>query len=294
MHFLAFALLACRLSNYPVERFETAPVASAPTVEALAAPGPIELETLVAARWAVSNGGLIDLSDPKAAGIEEAKVPIVLMVHILRHPEKGDYIVDTGVAVDEDGGLAMLSGLAAKVIQPTDLVDLSEALSARGVSLRGAFLTHMHIDHILGLADLPPDMPIYIGPEEQQYRKKGNGLLRPTYRRALDGRQPLEELDFSAGVQMGGLDAIDFFGDGSLWVLHAPGHTPGSIVLLARTTEGPVLMLGDTSHTRWGWENSVPPGSFTLDREANKASIDALHALVDPIPGLRVLVGHEE
>jgi hypothetical protein len=30
---------------------------------------------------------------------------------------------------------------------------------------------------------------------------------------------------------------------------------------LARTTTGPVLLTGDTCHTRWGWDNSVEPGT---------------------------------
>lgn len=293
---LALLLLACRLSNYPVASWETAPTVAAPQVSALSAPGTIHLETLVAARWEVSNKGLIDLNDPKAqaAGVVKQKVPIVLMAHILRHPTRGDFLVDSGVAVDESGHLEMLAGLAAKVVAPDEMVDLSDALTARGVSLNGVFMTHMHIDHILGLSDIAFGVPILVGPDEQQYRKSGNGLLRRTYRNALRGRPPLRELDFSGGATLGGLPALDFFGDGSLWVLHTIGHTPGSISLLVRTTEGPVLLLGDTSHTKWGWENSVPPGTFTLDGPANKASIDALHALVDPIGGLRVIVGHEQ
>ncbi|WRT63722.1 uncharacterized protein IL334_000645 [Kwoniella shivajii] len=44
---------------------------------------------------------------------------------------------------------------------------------------------------------------------------------------------------------------VDWFGDGSLWFLDAPGHCPGHIMALCRVTAGPdtyILLGGDASH----------------------------------------------
>jgi hypothetical protein len=38
-------------------------------------------------------------------------------------------------------------------------------------------------------------------------------------------------------------------------------------------------MTGDTSHTRWGWENDVEPGSYLAERERSRKTLLALKAL---------------
>jgi len=85
----------------------------------------------------------------------------------------------------------------------------------------------------------------------------------------------------------------DFFGDGSLWVIAAPGHTPGSLAFLANTSRGPVLFAGDTGHTRWGWEHQVEPCTFTGDHAQNRASLAQLASIAKAVPGLVVQTGHE-
>jgi glyoxylase-like metal-dependent hydrolase (beta-lactamase superfamily II) len=86
---------------------------------------------------------------------------------------------------------------------------------------------------------------------------------------------------------------LDVFGDGSLWALWTPGHTPGSTAYLARTTTGPVLFTGDTCHTAWGWHNQVEPGSFTADHARNAESLGRLEALVREHPQIDVRLGHQ-
>lgn len=50
-------------------------------------------------------------------------------------------------------------------------------------------------------------------------------------------------------LQIAGLDAIDYLGDGSLYLLSAPGHLAGHICGLARTTEDTFIFMGaDVAH----------------------------------------------
>jgi len=81
----------------------------------------------------------------------------------------------------------------------------------------------------------------------------------------------------------------DVFGDGSFFAILTPGHTS----YLARTTTGPVLLTGDTSHTRWGWENGVEPGTYSYDREQAAASFQKLRAFAAAHPNIEVRVGHQ-
>jgi glyoxylase-like metal-dependent hydrolase (beta-lactamase superfamily II) len=60
----------------------------------------------------------------------------------------------------------------------------------------------------------------------------------------------VKELDFtSSDLHIGGLKALDYFGDGSFYLLDAPGHSIGHVNALARTTEDSFLLFaGDAYH----------------------------------------------
>ena len=52
-------------------------------------------------------------------------------------------------------------------------------------------------------------------------------------------------------IKVGPFPAMDYFGDGSLYILDSPGHDHGHICALARTTSNPdtfVLFGGDAAH----------------------------------------------
>lgn len=60
----------------------------------------------------------------------------------------------------------------------------------------------------------------------------------------------VRQLDFSTThLSIGGLPALDYFGDGSFYLLDAPGHALGHLVALARTTPDTfMLFTGDVYH----------------------------------------------
>lgn len=65
----------------------------------------------------------------------------------------------------------------------------------------------------------------------------------------------LVEIKFDDGLTIGGFPAHDYFGDGSLYLLDSPGHCPGHISALARTTPSSgereatfVFLGGDICH----------------------------------------------
>ena len=73
-----------------------------------------------------------------------------------------------------------------------------------------------------------------------------------------------------------------------------PHHLlPGATAYIARTTTGPQLMLGDVSHTRWGWRNEVEPSTFSHDRVQSVGSFAKLKAFANANPQVLVHPGHQ-
>jgi glyoxylase-like metal-dependent hydrolase (beta-lactamase superfamily II) len=66
----------------------------------------------------------------------------------------------------------------------------------------------------------------------------------------------------------------DVFGDGSVVMLHMPGHTPGHHSLLVKLKGmGNVLLTGDLAHFRENYESNGVP-SFNTNRTDTLASFD--------------------
>lgn len=263
-------------------------------------PGPIEVDTVVSTTWAVTRAGLINLNDPKAkqAGLKDGDEPIEIFFHVLRHPRFGTFLIDTGVerALRDAPDKAAIQGLVASQLHAEKMgfeAPLGDWLSAKPEPIAGVFFTHLHLDHVSGAPDLPKTTPLYAGPGETTARSFMNLFTRGTIDRALAGLPPVNEWAYTPDPDGRFAGVVDVFGDGSLYALWTPGHTPGSTAYLARTAQGPVLFTGDTSHTVWGWEHDVEPGDFTADHAANATSLAVLRALVREHPAISVRLGHQ-
>lgn len=291
----------CVVTGHPVAAASWGEASSASTFEAtLAAPGPIEVESVTSATWQVPREGLLNLEHPKAkaAGLKHGDEPISIYFHALRHPQRGLFIVDTGVerAFESDRERALVSGLTAKLAKLDTLsvkLDLKTWLSRQPQPLAGVFLTHLHLDHVLGLRDVPRGTPIVSGPGEARAGSALHLFTRPITDRALEGHATLGEWRFQPDPDRRFAGLLDVFGDGSLWAIHVPGHTPGSTAYLARTPRGPVLMVGDACHTAWGWEHGVEPGTFSGDRPTSAESFAQLVSLTKRHPQVEVKLGHQ-
>ena len=121
-----------------------------------------------------------------------------------------------------------------------------------------------------------------------------NLFTRGTIDRMLEGFGELQEWQFEARSGGAFAGVVDVLGDGSIWAIHVPGHTPGSTAFLVNSTSGPKLLVGDTSHTRWGWENGVEPGTFTADHEANRDGLRKLRDFAKRQGAVEVFLGHQD
>jgi glyoxylase-like metal-dependent hydrolase (beta-lactamase superfamily II) len=264
-------------------------------------PGPVTVETVVSADWVVDRAGLINLDHPaaKAAHLTSGDEPIQVIFHAVRHPTRGLFLVDSGVerAFRDAPSHAVIRGMAsglAHLDKMTLRTLTGDYLAAHGENVRGVFLTHLHVDHVLGLRDVPASAPVLVGPGDASERSFENLFVSGIFDESLEGKGPLEEWAFRPDPRGSFEGLLDVFGDGSFWALSVPGHTPGSTAYVARTPSGPVLLTGDACHTAWGWEHGVEPGSFSSDRSRSAASLAALKKLVARHPAIDVRLGHQQ
>lgn len=261
-------------------------------------PGPLTAETVASADWKVARGGLINLDNPKAkqAHLEDGPEPVQIFFHVLRHPKFGTFLIDTGVeraqAGDHENGL--FHGLVGSAMHQ-EWLTVKEPLGdvTTKEPIAGVLLTHLHLDHIAGMRDVPAATPVYAGPGETGSRALQNFFTNGVTDEALEGKGPINAWQFQPDADGRFDGVIDVFGDGSLFAIYVPGHTAGSTAYLARTESGPVLYVGDTCHTAWGWEHDVEPGEFTADQARNAQSLAKLRALAAEHPKLVVKLGHQ-
>lgn len=256
-------------------------------------PGKIEFAKIPAADWQVPLSGLLNLEHEKAvqAGLEDRQEKIQIYVYVLKHPSEGYFLVDSGVSSDfqQDGGNPDVAFLMGKVmgLDKLHVLKSTKQLLAELGSPAGVLLTHIHFDHIMGLSDIKAGVPVYIGPGDTRFKTATHMASRGTTNRLLKTTSKLNEWQFDeAGI-------VDVLGDGSLWAIHAPGHTPGATAYLANTDQGPQLMLGDATHTRWGWDNGVEAGTYSENIALSARSLAKLKKLVELAPNIQVHPGHQ-
>ncbi len=293
--------LGCTATTHPVTRSPLGSARSTADLEAVIdQPGTLTARTINAADWGVDLSGLLNLDNPKAkaAKIGDRVEPIAIYFHEIVHPVRGLYLIDSGVerALRDDPSKSAASWMVRHVMHLERLKvheDMATYLGHTKQPLRGVFLTHLHLDHVSGLPDVPSDVPIYVGPGDVEHSQFLNLFVRSTMNSELEGKGPLREFTFQPDPSARFRGVLDVFGDGQLWALFVPGHTQGSIAYVARTPDGPILFTGDASHTAWGWQNDVEPGSFSEDKPTSALSLHALRELAARHPKLRVRLGHQ-
>lgn len=286
-------LVGCKASTVAVEPADLGvPSTWDALSNSITTSGPIEFKKHLAAHWAVPLSGLLNLEHPKAieAGLEDKEESIDIYVYSIEHPQFGTFIVDSGVS--ESFSNSSVENEASWIVESAmnmaalDVQKTTKVLDSELGGIDGVLLTHIHMDHIMGLPDLT-GTPVYGGPGDASLSTFMNLFTQGTTNRILETVQSIGQWQFDdEGV-------IDVFGDGSLWAIHTPGHTPGATAYLANTTNGPQLMIGDATHTAWGWRNGVEPGTYSHDIEASKESLSTLKTLELKHTNLNIHPGHQ-
>jgi N-acyl homoserine lactone hydrolase len=152
------------------------------------------------------------------------------------HPG-GDLLIDTGFGSTIDTQVQDLPWLLQRMAAYVPAKPAAAQLDAGGYDrkrLRGILLTHAHWDHVSGAADFP-GTPILVNAEEKAFIRNG-GFSSVVARNLKDAKY--EEYVFDGGPYLGFPSSRDIHGDGSVVVVPAPGHTPGSTIVFVTLPDG--------------------------------------------------------
>jgi len=203
-------------------------------------------------------------------GFKEGEVPprdFVVPCYLVVHP-KGSLMWDVGVIPDSDfppGGGPVTQGistatqtlksqLAAIGYKPSDITYLS--------------LSHYHSDHTANANEFASSTWL-VSPAERDamFAEKAAGIMK---------QDSFSALKHSKTVILTS-DEYDVFGDGTVIIKSAPGHTPGHQVLFLKLPKtGPLLIAGDLYHyPEEGTMKRFPTFEFNKDQSAvSRAAID--------------------
>jgi N-acyl homoserine lactone hydrolase len=152
---------------------------------------------------------------------------------LVQHPE-GDLLIDAGFGADVAAHVAELSRIQRAPYQVTKTV--SEQLDASGYNrsrLLGVLVTHSHWDHVSGLDELP--VPIWMNSGELHYAADDPG--GKVFRKVSAGHE-IHEYEFNGPPYLGFPSSFDVYGDGSMVIALAGGHTTGSVVVFVTVPSG--------------------------------------------------------
>lgn len=198
---------------------------------------------------------------------EPLEVPVPAF--LLEHPTAGWVLIDTGLhpAVAEDpqgnSGTVGKANILPALCEQDLLTNRMWEHGVRPDQISLVVLTHLHWDHVGGLARLRHAPVVATRAEWDAQRNEGS---------AANGYDPrltdleLEWLLLDAETTMTagefGFDKqFDLLGDGSIILVDTRGHSAGHVSVLVRTSSGEVLICGDAAFTRRSIEQSVPQDS---------------------------------
>ncbi len=210
---------------------------------------------------------------------------------LFHHQDRGWFMIDTGLdsTFQEKGNIR---GLLARnfIIRSRQQKgqNIAAQLRRENKDINGIFFTHLHGDHTAGLPELDPSIPKYIGKGEEYI-----DIPILYHNNHLTSNSHLIELDWSQGINKFPFNhVIDIFGDGSILGIHTPGHSRSHFSYLLITSDGPILLTGDASHTKYGFAHNIEPG-WVEDQASAENSLSQLVDFHEMFPQVEVIYGHQ-
>lgn len=231
-------------------------------------------------------------------------VPLPLQCFLIKHRD-GLVLFDTGIdpAIVSDNlyikqaiGRFLLPRIFRLHVRQDDRIDrVLEKAGTAASDIRIAVISHLHFDHVGGIAQIPQanllvnerEWAILSEPHPEQEWILREHIEIPSAKWRQITFEPTEDPLFA------GFDGIhDVAGDGSMILLPTPGHTSGSLSMLIRR-EGwdPILLVGDLTYEADLLDRDIVPG--TGDGETLLASFAKVRRLKQRLPGLALVASHD-
>lgn len=231
-------------------------------------------------------------------------VPLPLHYFLIEHID-GPILFDTGLdpAIASDPeyikqaiGRFLLKRIFKLHITEDDALD--RVLAKAGFSagdIRTAVISHLHFDHVGGIAHIPQADLIVSTLERAQLfepHPEYEWILRDHIEIPGAHWHPFEFASTDDPLFEGFDGIFDVAGDGSMILLPTPGHTVGSLSMLIRR-EGwkPILLAGDVAYDADLITAGRVPG--TGEAETLRATYAKINALKTRLPDLVIAPSHD-
>lgn len=225
----------------------------------------------------------------KASGLTTRKKDrlwLPVSAYFIDHP-KGKILVDTGWhrnmspegVWDRKAQIASLGSFPLYFVNQGKLGKgqaIDEHLRALGVKpsdLDYVLLTHLDCDHANGLELVKDAKHILVSPEEISCAQKPSPVIKIRYQKKWWEHCFLEA--FSWNDTEGPFQkAFDLFGDGSVKMIHIPGHCEGLCAVKIKNEEGKyVLLFSDGGYAARSWQEMIPSG-ICMDKSKQRRSLE--------------------
>jgi N-acyl homoserine lactone hydrolase len=216
---------------------------------------------------------------------------------LVRHP-RGDLLIDTGFSRDIDAKFERMPFWFRAVTDYTMLEPAAAQLDRAGYDrhrLRAIVLTHAHWDHASAMGEFP-DTPVWVGARERKFIADNSFAARVA--RSIQGVR-YETYTFNKGPFLGFPASHDVYGDGSVVIVPAPGHTPGSVILFVSLPDGKrYAFVGDLAWQQEGirlreerpWFTRLPADE---DPNAVRETLRRMSAIAERYPDLILVPAHD-
>jgi glyoxylase-like metal-dependent hydrolase (beta-lactamase superfamily II) len=210
---------------------------------------------------------------------------------LVRHP-KGDLLFDTGFGAAVEEHIAMLPKMQRSPHHTRQTAREQLAATNYDLSaLKGVVITHSHWDHSSGAPDLPA--PVWMNAAEQRYAGEDHDDTKVF--RSFSNIE-IQSYSFEGGPYLGFPSSYDVWGDGSVVLVPAPGHTPGSIVAFITLPAGRrYALIGDLTWQLDGIEKRAERPlmlRMLADVDASAVRQHLLH-MIALAPHLTIVPAHD-
>lgn len=216
---------------------------------------------------------------------------------LVEHPQ-GDVLIDVGLGRSiraQLRAMPLFFRLATDLEQSRPAADRLTATGYDFKRLRFILLTHAHWDHVSGVPDFP-SVPVLVTAAEHRFIYASGFPDAPA--RAIDPKR-YQDYGFDGGRYLGFEQSHDLYGDGSIVIVPAPGHTPGSVVVFVTLPSGArYAFVGDLVWELQGlaereqrpWLEARVLGE---DPSAVQDSMRRLNAIVTRYPQMKIVASHD-
>ena len=178
-------------------------------------------------------------------------------------------------------------------------ISAAEQLSKIGYnqdSIKAILLTHAHWDHVSGIPDFK-NTPVLVSENELKYINGDNKFS--VLARSFKNTKYIS-YGFQQKAYLGFPLSYDFYGDGSIVIVPAPGHTPGSVIIFITLPDSKrYAMIGDLA---WQMEGVLelegrPFLQSVLgddDRALVQENLKKVYAIHNKFPEITIVPAHDE